>query len=45
MQIGKRLKEVREQCGLSQQDVAERLNVTRQSVSRWETEVSQTKGY
>lgn len=40
MQIGKRLKEVREQCGLSQQDVAERLNVTRQSVSRWETDKS-----
>lgn len=45
MKIGEKLKEEREKNKLSQKDVADRLHVVRQSVSRWETEVSQTKGY
>lgn len=45
MKIGEKLKEEREKNKLSQKDVADRLHVASQSVSRWETEVSQTKGY
>ncbi len=40
MEIGKRLRETRERKGLSQQEVAEKLHVTRQSISRWETDKS-----
>jgi len=45
MGLAERLKENRERLGLSQGDVAEKLNIIRQSISRWETGVSQTKGY
>lgn len=45
MGLAERLKENRERLRLSQSDVAEKLNITRQSISRWETGVSQTKGY
>lgn len=31
--------------GLSQEELAEKVYVTRQAVSRWETGVSQTKRY
>ena len=34
------LAEARRQSGLSQQEVAEALDVSRQAVSRWETGVS-----
>ena len=37
MEIAERLKAQREKLGLSQGDVAERLHITRQTVSRWET--------
>ncbi|MDO4452599.1 MAG: helix-turn-helix transcriptional regulator [Lachnospiraceae bacterium] len=37
MGLSERLKENRERLGLSQGDVAEKLNITRQSISRWET--------
>lgn len=40
MRIGERLKEEREKNELSQKDVADRLHVARQSVSRWETDQS-----
>ena len=36
MNLGKNLKEAREKAGYSQSDVAEKLNISRQSVSRWE---------
>lgn len=37
MSIPERLAALRKRAGLSQGDVAERLNVSRQAVSRWET--------
>lgn len=38
MQVGEQLKYYREQNRLSQQDVADRLETSRQSISRWETD-------
>ena len=38
MEIGKKLKEARQTCGLTQESVAEELNVSRQTISNWETE-------
>lgn len=40
MRIGEKLKEERERQGLSQKDVADRLHIARQAVSRWETDQS-----
>ena len=37
MDVAERLAALRKHAGLSQGDVAERLNVSRQAVSRWET--------
>lgn len=45
MNIGNSLFQARKKCGLSQEEVAEKLDVSRQTVSKWETDVSQTKGY
>lgn len=39
------LKHIRVKNRLTQEGMAEKLFVTRQAVSRWETGVSQTKGY
>lgn len=36
MDFGNRLYELRKQKGLSQEELANRLNVTRQTVSKWE---------
>ena len=36
MSIGKRLYEARKNAGLSQEDVVEKLNVARQTISKWE---------
>lgn len=40
MRIGEKLKEERERQGLSQKEVADRLHIARQAVSRWETDQS-----
>lgn len=40
MNIGQRLFELRKAKQLSQEEVAEKLNVTRQTVSKWETDQS-----
>ncbi len=40
MDIGKKLFELRKAKNLSQEEVAEKLNVTRQTVSKWETNQS-----
>ena len=37
MNFGNNLVHARKQCGLSQEDVAEKLGVSRQTVSKWET--------
>lgn len=36
MDIGKKLKKSRMKCNLSQEDVSEKLNITRQTLSNWE---------
>ena len=40
MSLGNSLFHARKKCGFSQEDVAEKLGVSRQTVSKWETEVS-----
>lgn len=40
MEFGNRLYELRKQKGLSQEELANRLDVTRQTVSKWEAGVS-----
>ena len=40
MMIGERLLNLRKEKHLSQEEVAERLNVTRQTISKWETDGS-----
>ena len=40
MTLGERLTELRKKQNLSQEDVAEKLNVTRQTVSKWELDQS-----
>ena len=42
MEFGNRLYGLRKEKGLSQEELANRLEVTRQTVSKWETGVSQT---
>ena len=39
--LGSKLKELRKQKGLSQGELAERLNITRQAISKWESDISQ----
>lgn len=34
--IGKELKEIRTEAGLSQEDIATRMNVRRETIGRWE---------
>ena len=40
MELGKRLKEYRNQSGMTQDELAERLYVTRQTISAWENDKS-----
>lgn len=40
MTLSEKLQNLRKAAGLSQEQLAERLNVTRQAVSKWETGVS-----
>ena len=43
--LGEVLKQHRLDCKMTQEFVAETLGVSRQAVSKWESGVSQTKGY
>lgn len=45
MSFGENLKNVRKQRGVTQEELAEILGVSRQAISKWESEVSPTKGY
>lgn len=38
--LGSRLQELRKQRGLTQEQIAEKLNVTNQSVSKWEKDIN-----
>ena len=38
MEIGKKLKNARVQSGMTQENVAEKINVSRQTISNWENE-------
>lgn len=43
--VGKNIKKFRTAKQMTQDELAQKLNVTRQAVSNWENGVSQTKGY
>lgn len=45
MTFGEKIKKLRVASDMSQDELAEKLFVTRTAVSKWETGVSQTKGY
>lgn len=45
MTIGTKIADCRKRAGMSQEKLANELNISRQAVSRWETGVSQTKRY
>ncbi|WP_217947494.1 helix-turn-helix transcriptional regulator [Faecalibaculum rodentium] len=45
MEIAAQIRKHRQQLGLSQEQLAQNIYITRQTVSNWETGVSQTKGY
>lgn len=42
MPFGQNVQRLRRAAGLSQEELAERLGVTRQAVSKWERDVSQS---
>ncbi|ETD19663.1 hypothetical protein HMPREF1202_01875 [[Ruminococcus] lactaris CC59_002D] len=43
--LNENIKNLRKAKGISQEELAVRLNVVRQTVSKWERGVSQTKRY
>lgn len=43
--FNEKLIEIRKKQGLSQEELGMELQVSRQTISKWETGVSQTKGY
>lgn len=43
--LNENIRNLRKAKGLSQEELAIKLNVVRQTVSKWEKGVSQTKGY
>lgn len=45
MSFAENLKLIRKEQGITQEDLAEMLKVSRQAVSKWEAGVSPTKGY
>ena len=45
MKLCEKLYELRRAAGLSQEELAERLNVSRQAVSKWENGVSHSYRY
>lgn len=45
MNLAEKITKHRKQKGWSQEQLAEQLDISRQSVSKWESGASQTKGY
>ena len=45
MDVGKQIKKFRQDLKLSQEELASKIFVTRQTISNWENGVSPTKGY
>lgn len=45
MELGSQIKKYRNELSLSQDALAEKVYVSRQTISNWENGVSQTKGY
>lgn len=45
MEFNEKLQHLRKQKHLTQEQLAEKLYVSRAAVSKWESGVSQTKGY
>lgn len=43
--LNENIRKLRKSKGLSQEELAIKLNVVRQTISKWEKGVSQTKGY
>ena len=42
MDIGNKIKQLRQKAGITQEQLGTRLSVSAQSISKWETGVSQT---
>lgn len=45
MQLGQMIAKIRKEQGMTQETFAKKFDVTRQTVSNWENDVSQTKRY
>ena len=45
MRLGQTIMDIRKERNMTQEEFARIFHVTRQTVSNWEKEVSQTKGY
>lgn len=45
LSIGKFIAQKRKEHNMTQEQLAEKIGVSNKSVSKWETGVSQTKGY
>lgn len=45
MELNSQIRKYRTELKLSQEELAEKVYVTRQTISNWENGVSQTKGY
>lgn len=45
MTLGETIRELRREKSLSQEQLAERTGLSRQTIYKWESGVSQTKGY
>ena len=40
MNIGEKIKKIRKMAGMTQEELAEKMNVSRQTISKWEKEIS-----